>query len=358
MPYRFFSIPFAGLVSALILLPAVVPGYNIQLLLPAELHGASLSVIDAMYGENYQEAEAIAGRIIHAYPDHPAGYFYKAVSVYSWMESHKSQAREDEFIGLCEQAIDKGECRADKNPEELWTRFFIAGAEGFLGLYEFHNRRWISAFKWGSRGMSILRELKEKSDMPDLDYGIGSYEYWRSALMNRLWWIPRVEDRRIPAIEKLKRVRKLGIYTRSFAGESLLEAYLNEEKFPDALSQSDEMLSQYSGSRIFLFGRAEALEGLKHFDEAMALYGKVAGSAGRNSTADSTVAAYAHFRIGKIDYLKGKYSESLSELEAMRRLGSGRESMRELKVYFEEAESMRKVAEAGERNGSKQASAD
>ncbi len=355
MPYRFFSIPLAGLVAALILLPPVVPGHTTQLLLPGELHEASLAVIDAMYGENYREAETIAGRIINTFPDHPAGYFYKAVSVYSWMESHKSQAREDEFIGLCEQAIDKGESRADKNPGEVWTRFFIAGAEGFLGMYEFHHCRWISAFKWGSRGMSILRDLKEQNDMPDLDYGIGSYEYWRSALVNRLWWIPRGDDRRIPAIEKLKRVRKLGIYTRSFAGESLVEAYLNDDKFPDALSQSDEMLLQYSESRIFLFARAEALEGLKHFDDAAAIYRQILRGVGKSSTPDSTVAAYVHFGIGRIDYLEGRYNESLNEWEAMRRLGSGKESMRELKGYFEEEERYRKQAE---RSGSRHASAD
>jgi tetratricopeptide (TPR) repeat protein len=348
MQCRSRSIQCIALVSAILLLPMVVPCSEGQLFLPAELHDASLRAIDAVFNEHYREAEEIAGKVIRAYPEHPAGYFYRAVALYSWMETHMSEAREDEFIRACEQAIEKGESLADKSPDEIGARFFTAGAEGFLGMYELHHGRWLSAFKWGSKGIAILRELKQRCTAADLDYGIGSYEYWRTALSQRLWWMPKGEDRRTAGIEKLLRVRKQGVYTQSFAGEGLLQAYLNENRFPEALAMSDEMLSLYVNSRIFIFGRAQALDGLKHFDESGKIYRRILGCAGTTPSQDSTVLAYAHFKIGKIDYSRGHYDECLHEWDDMRSIGAGKDGMKELKKYFDEEAALRREAKAGQ----------
>jgi hypothetical protein len=346
--YRFNRV--VALVWTAILVPAAFPCFDSNLLLPTDLHTAALSAIDAAYNEHYKEAETIAERIIKSHPGHPSGYFFKAVAEYLWMKTHLSQGREDEFFRLCETSIEKGETMAEKDPGDRWSRFFIAGAEGIMGIFELHHNHLIQAAKWGSRGMSVLQALQRTNDgMVDLDYGIGSYEYWRGALIKRVWWLPAVEDQRADAINKLRNARRQGIYTASFSGESLVDVYLNEKSFFEALGMCEDMLKSYPTSRIFLLGRAEALDGLGEFQNSQATYDRILNGLGRGLAEDSVTDAFVHFRLGRLCFQQKRYGECLLECDSMQKIGSSGKPSEALKKYLEEESMLRKLAEAAQK---------
>jgi tetratricopeptide (TPR) repeat protein len=316
-----------------------------------EIHTAGLAVIDCIYNEQYDRAEAVAGKIITDFPDNPAGDFYRAVAVFSWMKAHFSETREKEFFRACEDAVEKSERIIGKSPGDFWARFFMAGVEGLKGLYEYDREHWISAFKWGWKGVSVLDGLKrEEVGMPDLDYGIGSYEYHRSEAVARIWWMPRVEDKRLSGKSKLLEVSSTGLYTRALAGESLAGILLNEGNFNDASAVCDRFLGSYPKSRIFLLCKARALAGMHRFDESEAIFSTILENIDRNRYEELRTIAYIHFWTGKIRLLRGRYAESIAEFDLMRQCKTRRDSLRELKKDFEEEISLRKQAEQGRRN--------
>jgi len=313
----------------------------------------ALSTIKHIYNEQYDVARDEARKIIKRYPVSPAGYFFMAVTIDSWMATHFSDKQEDEFYRFCELAVEKGEKALEMKPDDEWAQFFVGGAEGYKGTYEARYERWITAFRYGWKGVSILTQLQnKKSTIVDISYGIGSYEYWRSALMKSLWWMPGVEDKRLEGISKLLHVRNDGIYTKTAASVSLMDIYLNENKNEDALKAADDALVQYPNSLIFIFGRANALFKLKKYIESEAAYRKALSFLDLSPNDNRAAMAFCHFWIAKNDFYLERFDECLLECDRMKTYGLTDDNKKLMQKYFAEIEGIRKQAMSGRKSRS------
>lgn len=319
--------------------------------LTPDMHSMALLTIKYIYNEQFDEAKDEARKIIKRYPVHPVGYFFMAVTIDSWMTTHFSDKQEDEFYRFCELAVEKGEKILEKQPDDEWVKFFIGGAEGYKGTYEARYERWITAFRYGWKGVSILMQLQDRqSAIVDINYGIGSYEYWRSALMKNLWWMPGVEDKRREGIDKLLRVKNDGLYTKAAAAVTLIDIYLNEKKNEDALQVADDALKEYPKSLMFVFGKAHALFKLKNYVESEATYRKAILILDVNPNENRAAMAFCHFGIAKNDFCLERYDECIAECDRMKTYGLTDDNKKIMQKYFAEIEAIRKQAVSGRKN--------
>ena len=352
MYYRFTSKAFKFIIGGYLLLSIFVQYGAATPLLNADIHSWALETIAYLYNEQYKEAEATAAEIIKKYPYHPAGYFFSAVTIDSWMSAHLSDKREDEFYNYCELAVDKANKILDKNPYDEWAQFFLGGAEGYKGTYEFRYGRWITAGRHGWKGVSILKKLQDqKSGIPDLEYGIGNYEYWRSALMNRLWWLPKVEDKRAAGIEKLIRVQTNGIYTKLPASISLIDIFLNEKRYVEALAIADEAGERYPNCRMFILGKAQALFGLNRFEESEMACRQALVRAESDTVNERAYEEVCHFWIARIDSALGRYTECIAQCELIKKYKPGDDTYESLEEYLSESENLRTGVLSAIKNG-------
>lgn len=237
--------------------------------LPEDLKAWALTSIDHVYHERYREAEQDARRIMREYPDHPAGYFFYAAVLDARMERYHTDTEENELYRYCDLTINKGERMLERRPDDLWAKFFVAGANGAKGAYESRFERWITAFRHGWQGVSLFKEiLQDDKSMRDVLYGIGLYDYWRSAMTKLLWWMPGVEDKRDQAIGMMFDAKENGVFVRQAAAAELLPMLCNEGDYTRALRVADEMVKKYPRCLTFRWGRAESLLGQKRFAEA------------------------------------------------------------------------------------------
>jgi tetratricopeptide (TPR) repeat protein len=316
-------------------------------LLNDDMHSAILASIDCIYNEKYKEGEDVAATIIKQFPNHPAGYFFMAVVIDAWMGAHFSDKREDEFFNFCDMAIEKAEKNIDKNPHDEWAFFFQGGAEGYKGTYEFRYQRWITAFRHGWKGVSILQKLRDQhSEIADIDYGIGSYEYWRCALMKSMWWMPRVTDKRAAGIEKLQRIVDKGMYTKVSASVGLIDIYLNEKKYKEALTIANDAGQQYPNSNTFMFGKARALFGLGEYEESEKIFRQILFKAEENPNEDHAVIAVCHYWLAKNNLSTNTLSECVAECDRMKNYQFTDDTQKMLEKYFDEMEKIRKQAMA------------
>ena len=58
------------------------------------MHACALASIEYVYTEKFKQAEEEARKIIDDDPRHPAGYFFLAVAIDSWMMYYQSSKRE------------------------------------------------------------------------------------------------------------------------------------------------------------------------------------------------------------------------------------------------------------------------
>lgn len=282
--------------------------------LPEEIHSGGLTIIDLIYQEKFKQAEDKARQIIKKYPAHPAGYFFMAVTIDSWSQVYQSDKRVDEFYRYCNLSIEKGEAILSKDNKDQWAKFFIGGADGYKGTFEARYEKWITAFRYGWKGVSIFLELeKEKSSIVDINYGIGNYDYWRSALMKVLWFMSRVDDKRQRAIDRLYLSKREGVFTKTTSSSALIDILLNENRYSEALEIAEEMLKQYSNSTLFLWGKAKALFGLKSYTQSANTFRYILSKVESDPEDNHYTASLCHLWLAKIEYELGNFSQALAE---------------------------------------------
>ncbi|MDD5673266.1 MAG: hypothetical protein PHC61_03815 [Chitinivibrionales bacterium] len=337
------------LIMLLTLLPGLVCADGAPTL-PADLQQEASECIGAIYRNSFKSAEDVARKIIKKYPDHPAGYFFYAVALKAWMDYYKTNRRENDFYTCCDQAIDKGEKMQDKGRGGGWVAFFTGGAEGYKGTYEADNERWITAFRHGWKGISILEDLyKAEPTLQDCCFGLGKYDYWRSALSKMLWWMPHVADRRAEGIQKLYAAMQGGAFTREAAAEELVRILCREGRYAEGLKICDTFLEKYPASLFFLWGKAGALWGLQRYEEAEKTYRAVLSGVEAENLDNHCAAIICNYWLAKIYRQTGRAVQCVAECNRMEFYKISEEVAPRVKDYLSKAAQLRKEAAAMER---------
>lgn len=310
-----------------------------------DIREQGIQVIDLIYSEDFKAAEDVARKLVKKYPENPAGYFLVAVALDTWMAFYFDKKKEDEFYKFCDLAIEKGEKILAINSGDEWALFFMGGAEGYKGTYEARYERWITAFRFGWRGVSTLLKLTEmQSDIIDVNYGVGSYDYWRSAMINTLWFMPKIKDKREDGIKRLIVAADNGILTKLTAHTALIDVLLNENRFAEAMTYTDRLLSLYPLSTQAMWGKARALYGLGQFDESRRYFTKVLKRFESDEYKSVYYQVLCNYWLARVDFADEKYEEVIKEVTAMNTFTLNDDIRKLLDKYFSEAAGLKKQA--------------
>ncbi len=313
--------------------------------LPADMHEWALGSTDKVYREEFAEALELARRVVRKYPDHPAGYFFCAVALDAWMGCYQSNEKETEFYRYCNLAVEKGELLLGRKTDEPWVRFFVGGAEGLKGNYEMRYERWITAFRYGWKGVTALSRLQERyRDLHDIEYGIGSYLYWRSAMARVLKWLPGVRDEREEGIARLKRAQTEGVYTRTAASAALIEVYSNEKQYDSALVLAEKMLRAYPSNIQFQSARGRSLYGLGRYDDAERVWRVILARVEQGEFESRYQTAVARYWLARLYFQVGRYASCIAECEGMRKSASVSKSNGRLENLVDEIRDIQQAA--------------
>jgi len=318
--------------------------------LPDDIHLAALSSIEDIYNEKFKQAEEEAKSIIKKHPDHPAGYFFLAAAIDAWMEYYQSGSREEDFYRCCDKALETGERFLDKNPGNAWVKFFYGGADGLKGTYESRYERWITAFRHGWKGVSVLLEIsKSDPEIHDVNYGIGTYNYWRSSMTKMLWWMPGVTNKSAEGISQLLDAKKFGEFTRISSGQHLIAVFLNEKQYAEALNLCDELLERYPTMLAAYWSKAAALYGLKRYDQSEQMYQYILSRVEAEPVDNHYNAVVCHFWLAKIYHSMKRYTQVIAECNRINYYKLDEEIKKRLEKFFAEAITLKNAAEAATR---------
>ncbi len=325
----------------LLLLPVRTTGEE----LPQDMHQWAIAAIEHVFKEDFRHAEVEAKRIIRKYPSHPAGYFFLAAVLDYHMAYLQSNTFEAEFYQNCDLAISKGEKALEKQPDDPWIRFFVGGACGAKGTYESRYHRWITAFRNGWQGVVHLKKLAEsRPGMVDVLYGLAVYDYWRSAMMKKLWWMPGVEDKRVEAMADLKVVGKSGIYVRYPAAAELVAVLNNEKKYREALVTADRLLEKFPGNLGISRLKADALFGVGNYDQLSQLLETMARSISAARFETETNQALLLFQQARLLLATGKNQKCQNVCDRFLNLKLPDVEKKRLEEMYEEVKDMRRKA--------------
>jgi tetratricopeptide (TPR) repeat protein len=147
----------------------------------------------------------------------------------------------EESVGL---AIDTGRSLL-KTSDDPWLHLYIGGAYGYRALHRFRQSKWIGAYLDGRKGIENFREaLRREPGLHDCYFGLGSYNYWRTAKSRLVrivtFWL---DDNRQLGLEQMRLALDSGYYSSREAAYGLVIAYYDNGDFDEALELNDEIMA-------------------------------------------------------------------------------------------------------------------
>jgi tetratricopeptide (TPR) repeat protein len=236
--------------------------------LDSSLHSLVVSGIDCILKHEYDQADSIFKIVIKIYPDHPAGYLYRAAVMQAYTMDFDVPIEQDKFDSL----LDSGK-NAAENISPPWSEYFLGTADGYDAYERVERGDWFGGARKGISSASKYEKILEKdSSFYDAYVGIGTYYYWRSRKTEFLQWLPFIKDDRARGIQMLMIGADRSEYNRFAAMSALISIYLDEEKYKQAEEWSRRGLQSYPENRIFLWGLATALDRQNRSAQAVAAY--------------------------------------------------------------------------------------
>jgi len=240
---------------------------------------------EALYGLDYDTAQAKFKELTRAFPDHPAGWQFQAASL--WLKTLNGSRRlqsnlynddqfyegeEDktdpkivaEFKELTRNAKLLAEARLRKNKKDVEALYYLGATQGlkaaFAGAVE---RRFMGALRDGKDAVDLHEHaVKLDPTFHDARLSIGMYDYIVGGLPRPVKLIVDVFGRggsKKRGLATLEQVAREGRWAQDDARVMLIPLYKRERRFGDAARVTRELAAKYPTNHLFKLETADAL---------------------------------------------------------------------------------------------------
>lgn len=239
---------------------------------PPEVQVLIHSGLEFAYVEAFDSAQIYFDEIIEAYPENPAGYFFKAALLQLQMMDHCQFSEEEKYFTLMKKVTRYAE-KILKEEENVWAEFYLASSHAYRAVYEGFKNNYLETFQYGVKGGRMLQGIiKKDSTFYDAYLGAGTFEYFWVRAARYLPILKLVGGDVNEAIRKLHVAAEKSYYSGPTARNSLAFVYAEEEQYDRATSIIDSLLSEYPQSKTFLWNKAYLEFKKENYHYAVDLY--------------------------------------------------------------------------------------
>jgi len=232
--------------------------------------------LELIYQREHQLALRHFREVGELYPDSPIGPFGRSVVYQSMMLENFDYGYRDTYRVEADKALERVE-RALKSPQQkAWHTFIYAGVIGLDGLDRVREGDYLTAFNKGWDAVESMKKAKALApDFADPDLGVGIYNYWRTAITERVDFLPRCGDHRAEGLAQMERARDEGLLVWAGASFALAYTYMEEREYDKAIAECLALKQEYPNSIInnMLLGRIYTKS--KDYDAALAAFEEI-----------------------------------------------------------------------------------
>jgi tetratricopeptide (TPR) repeat protein len=279
--------------------------------------------IDYIYNIEFDKADKEFDVVIRLIPDHPAGYFFQAMTQW-WriLSNFEDESHDKEFLASLDRVVAMCEKRLDKDEDDVTALFFKGGAVGFQGRLRANRGSWLAAANDGVVALSAIRRaFKLDPANNDVLLGMGIYNYYAEVIPGQypiikpaMIFLPGGDKKK--GLEQLETAAKNARYAKVEATYFLLQTYFSyERQFVRALQLSQELHNKYPRNPLFHRMCGRCYVSLGYWGEAFRVFSEVEEKY-RTRTAGYDVydGREAYYYIGRHFFLAGRFEESLQNL--------------------------------------------
>lgn len=308
--------------------------------LGADIDRRLLKGIDHIYNLEFYDADRQFDEVVRLRPDHPAGYFFSAMTQW-WriLSNFEDESQDRRFYAMLEDVIGMCEKRLERDPSDITALFFKGGALGFRGRLRATRGNWPGAASDGLAALPIVRRAHAlDSTNYDVLLGIGIYNYYAEIVPKEypivkpfMVFLPSGD--RVKGLEQLHHAAERSKYARTEATYFLVQNYYLYEKQNDTAAALAGVLSRkYPRNPLFLRYHGRCLVGLGRWEEAVPIFTRVLEMFKNGQVGFGPKdAREAHYYRGKYAFIRGWHADALE--------------------HFREAERLSYAVDAGEESG-------
>lgn len=236
--------------------------------------------IDLIYSLRFEEADLYFDAVIDADPDHPIGYFFRAmISWWRVLVDLEDRSYDELLYRQLQDCIEVCDRRLKEDSDDFDSILFKAGSIGFRGRLRGDRGQFLKAARDGLRSIPLLkRSRKLEPTNKDILFGQGIYDYFavvmpkRHPIIRPVMWFLRDGDKE-RGLRELDEVARSGLYARVEAQYFLSQIYRLFEGDPArSLVYQEELRRQYPDNAVFHRNTARTLVSLGQWPRALQLY--------------------------------------------------------------------------------------
>ncbi len=271
---------------------------------------------EAALRSDFARAESLAVVMKREQPADPTGDYAMAAIEQMRLFGCEGTMSPAELKRRVQIAVRAGREQVARRPEAIWPRYVFGLSLGLSAVIAADEGSYWHAYRAGTESVEQLEEvLRREPGFSDALLALGAYHYWRGAAMRNWTWLPFIADTRSQGIREMKRAWREGATTQNTAPGMIVWALLKDADYHEALAISSEIAARYPANRAFVTARADALFGLRRWEEAAAAYTQAVGLYSADQfRCPGSVEARAKRGIALAEM--GKCSDALPDLRA------------------------------------------
>ena len=279
--------------------------------------------IDKLYNYEFDRADSDFTEVIRQRPDHPAGYFFRAMVQWERIISNfDDESQDDKLYQMLDGVIEMCEKRLDEHPNDVTAMFFNGGAVGFRGRLRANRGKWLGAANDGIVALPLVRKAYElEPNNYDVLLGIGIYNYYASVVPENY---PFVKPAMIffpicyrkKGLEQLRQASQNAKYAKVEAMYFLMQNYFVYEKdYASALELARKLHTKYPNNSMFHRYVGRCLVSTGYLGEAKDIFVDIEKRCSKKQLGyDTYDAREAYYYLGKFDFMAGRFDAALKSL--------------------------------------------
>jgi len=268
--------------------------------------------LESLYNFNFKSSEKIFENIIKAYPENPAGYYYKSISHLWFFLDSKDNTELDIFISLGDSAIDKAESILAKDSTDLFILYIIGSCYANRTFAFTRNENYFDAVLSARKFHVYFDELLSGDSLYyDAYASKGLFNFAVSQAPQTWSWalnLAGMTGNKKVGLNYLELASKKGRFSKIDAKFYLSQIY--SEFLLDYRSATrilNDLNSRFPKNLLFRFTLANLQVKKNDLYSALTNYEMVYTSKDTNMT---EVKYFAGMALGDIFYSKGNYDEA------------------------------------------------
>jgi tetratricopeptide (TPR) repeat protein len=279
--------------------------------------------IENVYNFEFEKAEAQFARVIELRPDHPAGYFFRAMIQWERISCNfDDESLDGHFYALLHDIEEMCDKRLDKDPNDITALFFKGGSVGFEGRLRANRGQWLKAANDGLVALPLVRRAYEiQPNNYDILLGMGIYNYYMDIIPDRypvvkpiLLFFP--SGNRKKGLQQLWLAAEHAKYANVEASYFLVQNYFMYEKdFAKAQELSRKLHERFPNNSNFYRFYGRCLVSTGHLGEAHDVFTDILKRAENKQYGfDIYDVRESNYYIGKEEFLAGDFDGALQHL--------------------------------------------